>query len=104
MIIWIVSSILIVLLLISLAVNRNLYIQNVKYEDFVEQSSSEFFNILDDTRNKISDALLYMRELDQREMFEKDDEVGVVFVEITNIIEKLNEELKIYDEETKSED
>jgi hypothetical protein len=34
-----------------------------------------------------------MRELDTRQVFEKDDEVGVTFTEIKQLVEKLNNEL-----------
>jgi len=103
MIIWIISSVLLVLFIISLIINRNLYIQNAKYEELVEESSSQFFQILDDTRNKISDTHLYIKVLDHKEMFEKDDEVGVVFSELRHIIERLNEEMKVYAEETEDD-
>ena len=48
-----------------------------KYEDFLEQEV---------TRNE---ALLEaLREIDSREMFEKDDEVGSIFYQIKETIEK----------------
>jgi hypothetical protein len=34
-----------------------------------------------------------MRELDNREVFERDDEVGVTFLELKKIVETLNREL-----------
>jgi len=34
-----------------------------------------------------------MKELDQRQMFESDDEVGIIFVEIRNLIQELDEKL-----------
>lgn len=103
MITWIISGILATLLLTSCIIIRNLYIQNLTYERYVEDSGIRFFEILDEVREKVSESLSYMRELDQREMFEKDDEVGVVFTEIINVLDKLNKELEIYAEETEEE-
>ena len=42
-----------------------------------------------------------MRDLDQREMFEKDDEVGVIFNDLKSLIDDLNEKVEgnIYDQE-----
>jgi len=34
-----------------------------------------------------------MRELDNRQVFEKDDEVGVTFLELKKLVENLNREL-----------
>ena len=51
-----------------------------KYEDFLEQEV---------TRNE---ALLEaLREIDSREMFEKDDEVGSIFYQIKETIERFNQ-------------
>jgi hypothetical protein len=104
MICWIVSSVIGALCLLFLIVIKNLYIQNGKYEEYIEKMSLEFFNVLDDVREDVSDTLQQMRELDQREMFEKDDEVGVVFSDISLVVEKLDEKLKVYGEETEEED
>ena len=51
-----------------------------KYEDFLEQEV---------TRNE---ALLEaLREIDSREMFEKDDEVGSIFYQIKETIERFKQ-------------
>lgn len=51
-----------------------------KYEDFLEQEV---------TRNE---ALLEaLREIDSREMFEKDDEVGSIFYQIKQTIERFKQ-------------
>ena len=51
-----------------------------KYEDFIE---------IETTRNE---ALLEaLREIDQREMFEKDDEVGSIFYQIKETIERFKQ-------------
>lgn len=51
-----------------------------KYEDFIEKET---------TRNT---ALLEaLREIDNRQMFEKDDEVGSIFYQIKETIEKFKQ-------------
>ena len=65
---------------------RNLLIQNEQLEDKVVTT------ILD-IRGRIGNSLQKMRELDNRQVFEKDDEVGVTFSELKKIVEDLNEEV-----------
>ena len=77
-----VSVILNIILLIGV---RNLLRQNEQLED-------RLVDIVDTTRIKVSDALSNMRKLDNREVFEKDDEVGVTFEEMKKIVEDLNNE------------
>ena len=48
-----------------------------RYEDFIEQEQQR--------NNALLEAL---REIDSREMFEKDDEVGSIFYQIKETIEK----------------
>jgi len=78
-----VSVILNIVLLIGV---RNLLRQNEQLEDRVVET-------VNDTKIKVSSALENMRRLDNREAFEKDDEVGVTFNEIKKIIENLDNEL-----------
>lgn len=74
--------ILIVIVLSSLSaiLIYGLYISSKKidaYEQFILE------------RNEAYKGLLYrIRDLDQKEMFEKDDEVGVIFTEIKEEIEE----------------
>jgi len=65
---------------------RNLLIQNEQLEDKVVTTISEI-------RGRIGNTLQKMRELDNRQVFEKDDEVGVTFSELKKIVEDLNEEV-----------
>ena len=65
---------------------RNLLIQNEQLEDKVVTTISEI-------RGRIGNSLQKMRELDNRQVFEKDDEVGVTFSELKKIVEDLNEEV-----------
>ena len=75
-----VSVILNIILLIGV---RNLLRQNEQLED-------RLVDIVDTTRIKVSDALSNMRKLDNREVFEKDDEVGVTFEEMKKVVEELD--------------
>lgn len=78
------SSLVINLILIYII--RNLIRQNEQLEDRV-------INTIYITREKVQIALDNMRDIDNREVFEKDDEVGSTFEQLKNIIEDLDNEL-----------
>jgi len=78
-----ISVILNIILLIGV---RNLLRQNEQLEDRVVR-------ITDETIEKVSNALTQMRDLDNKEVFEKDDEVGVTFNELKKVVEDLNDQL-----------
>lgn len=65
---------------------RNLIKQNEELEDTLT-------DVIEGTRTKIETTLQQMRDIDNREVFEKDDEVGATFEQLKNIIEDLNQEL-----------
>ena len=75
----------IILLLVVLSITLSYATYNLlqkleKYEEFIEKET---------IRNQ---ALLEaLREIDSREMFEKDDEVGSIFYQIKETIEKYKE-------------
>ena len=78
-----ISVILNIVLLVGV---RNLLRQNEQLED-------RLVSTVNSVREKISDALENMRRLDNKQVFEKDDEVGVTFDEMKKIVEDLNNEL-----------
>ncbi len=78
-----VSVILNIILLIGV---RNLLKQNEQLED-------RLIETITSVRNRIETSLENMRKLDNKQAFEKDDEVGVSFNEIKKIIEELNNEI-----------
>ena len=78
-----ISVILNIILLIGV---RNLLRQNEQLEDRLVQTVTYI-------RDRVNGALTEMRKLDNREAFEKDDEVGVKFDELKKIVEDLNNEL-----------
>lgn len=65
---------------------RNLLRQNEQLED-------RLLSLIRDTREKVSTSLQKMRDIDNRQAFEKDDEVGVTFDQLKKIVEELNEQL-----------
>jgi len=65
---------------------RNLLKQNEELEDTLIQ-------VVEGTKNRVQAALDEMKSIDNRQVFEKDDEVGATFDQLQNIINDLNEEL-----------
>ena len=84
------TIVLSILQIVSIIVIRNLLIQNNKYETYIEFSQENFFEVLDDVKQAMTDTLRHMKELDKRQMFEKDDEVGQIFQEMADSIEELD--------------
>ena len=82
----IVASISIVANIILLVGVRNLLKQTEELEDSIS-------NLKFDTITKVENALQQMRDIDNREVFEKDDEVGATFQQLKTIIEDLNNEI-----------
>lgn len=82
----IIISISIILNLVLLIGVRNLLRQNEQLED-------RLVTLVQDVRTRVSTALENMRSIDNKEMFEKDDEVGITFNEIKKIVEELDNEL-----------
>ena len=62
---------------------RNLLRQNEQLED-------RLVGTVDTIRTRVSDALENMRRLDNKQVFEKDDEVGVTFEEMKKVVEELD--------------
>jgi len=78
-----ISVVINIILLIGV---RNLLKQNEQLEDRLIKTTN-------DTIQSVGTALDKMRELDNRQVFEKDDEVGVTFLELKKLVENLNREL-----------
>lgn len=84
-IIYIILIISIVINLIAVFVVRNLLLQNEAIEDTM-------INVVRETKETVSNALLEMENADINGSFANDDEVGVAFKDIKDIIKTLNEE------------
>jgi HPt (histidine-containing phosphotransfer) domain-containing protein len=82
----ILMGILVLINLVLLIGVRNLLRQNEQLEDRLISSVNEI-------RGRIGNTLEQMREIDNREAFEKDDEVGASFSELKKLIEDLNNEI-----------
>ena len=78
-----VSSLINIILLIGV---RNLLKQNEQLEDRLVET-------INSIRFRISESLKEMRRLDNKQAFEKDDEVGVTFNELKKIVEELNNQI-----------
>jgi hypothetical protein len=80
---WIVYILLIVIVIgIVGTLSYGLYLTSEKveyYEEFIIQR-----------RDAYNQLLLKIRQLDEREMFEKDEDVGIIFSDIKDEIEKFN--------------
>jgi len=75
-----ISVVINIILLIGV---RNLLKKNEQLEDRLVATN-------DSIRKSLQESLDNMRKLDNKQVFEKDDEVGVSFNEIKKIIEELN--------------
>ena len=78
-----ISVVINIILLIGV---RNLLKQNEQLEDRV-------IGTVNSIRTRVAAALEKMRNLDTKQAFEKDDEVGVTFDELKKIVEDLNNQL-----------
>jgi archaellum component FlaF (FlaF/FlaG flagellin family) len=75
------------LLLISLYVNWNLFRKNENLED----ANEEAIDWVISTKNNLISILNKIREIDNKKMFESDDEVGTTFKMIKDQINNLEE-------------
>jgi len=66
---------------------RNLLKQNEQLEDRLVETN-------DFVKNKVEASLDRMRQLDFKQAFEKDDEVGASFQELKKVVEELNNDLQ----------
>ena len=58
-----------------------------KYEDFIE----EYEKFIIEERTKNESLLEALRQIDNRQMFEKDDDVGSIFYQIKETIERFKQ-------------
>ena len=92
-IITIVTVFLIVSIIINILLYRALRIQLKKlklYETWI----LEYENWTSDVRNAVRSTYVRMKDMDQKDIFFKDDEVGVVFSELLNLLKHLNDRIK----------
>ena len=82
-----IYTILTLLIITLLYVVYNLLQKLEKYEDAVEK-----YQQFIETETQRNEALLEaLRQIDERQMFEKDDDVGSIFYQIKETIEKFKQ-------------
>lgn len=86
---WIVLVILIFVILFAIWIVRNLLLQNEQMEDIIVGLKST----IEGYRETAEETLKTMTALDKRQMFEKDDDVGVIFKQMVKLIKGLNAKL-----------
>ena len=83
-----IYTILTLLIITLLYVVYNLLQKLEKYEDAVEK-----YQQFIETETQRNEALLEaLRQIDERQMFEKDDDVGSIFYQIKETIEKFKQQ------------
>jgi hypothetical protein len=82
------EAILFTLLLLSLVVNVILILRGIALVSQLEQAQTDYYELNGDTLDTLETMLEDMRAIDLRGSFESDDEVGTVFTELKDIIEK----------------
>ena len=82
----VLSIILGILVLVLLFALRNLLIKVEKYEDVVQDQVSYLQNI----SKIITKSQKHLQNLDERGVFQSDDEVGFFFEQMKNVQEELN--------------
>jgi len=86
----ILNVILLYIAIINFSKNEKLLIETEKYLNDLEKENDNYFNVILSIRARVRDSLATMRTLDRIGAFESDDEVGVVFKELSKTIEDLD--------------
>ena len=82
----ILSISLVLLFIISVIAIRNLLIQVEQYEDITSDQTKYLQNI----SNLIADSQKHLKSLDERGVFQSDDEVGYFFEQMKNVQKELD--------------
>ena len=82
----ILSISLVVIFIISVVAIRNLLIKVEKYEDVTADQAEYLQNI----SNLIADSQKHLKSLDERGVFQSDDEVGYFFEQMKNVQNELD--------------
>jgi HKD family nuclease len=80
--------ILYITLAISLILNIFLFYRGYRLISQIEETQKTYLDFEDDVIQTLETMLTEMKEIDIRGSFESDDEVGVVFKELKDVIEK----------------
>jgi uncharacterized protein HemX len=77
-----------IILGLSILLNIVLFYRGYKLVEQIERYQQRYIDVEDDAIQTFDKMLDEMRKLDIRGSFESDDEVGVVFKELKDVIEK----------------
>jgi len=77
-----------IILGVSLLLNIILFYRGYKLVEQIERYQQRYFDLEEDISQTLDRMLEQMREIDIRGSFESDDEVGAVFKELKDVIEK----------------
>jgi len=77
-----------IILGLSIVLNIFLFYRGYKLVEQIERYQQAYSELEDDVDETLSKMLEEMRQIDIRGSFESDDEVGVVFKELKDVIEK----------------
>jgi hypothetical protein len=81
----------VVILLTSLIANVLLYKAGERQMLKADLYEEMYKDIVLRTKGRIMETYLQMKQLDDKEIFSKDDDVGIAFKEILSILQELNE-------------
>ena len=84
---YIITGILVALLIISAYIIRNLLVKVEKYEDITQDQVRYLQNI----SNTIGESRQHLQNLDDKGVFQSDDEVGEFFNQMKAVQEQLND-------------
>jgi len=82
----IIIGVLVAFIVLLLYITRNLLIKNEKYEDVVQDQVQYLQNI----SNAVGEGQKHLKKLDERGVFQSDDEVGYFFEQMKTIQDELN--------------
>ena len=81
-----ISGIIVALLILLVYIIRNLLIRNEKYEDVVRDQVQYLQNISD----AVGEGQTHLKKLDEKGVFQSDDEVGYFFEQMKTIQNELD--------------
>jgi len=82
----VISIILAILLIVSVVAIRNLMIKVERYEDIVRDQ----VGYLQSISKTVTESQTHLQNLDERGVFQSDDEVGLFFESMKTVQEELN--------------
>jgi hypothetical protein len=91
------TTTLLIVILLSIITNIFLYralsaqLRKIKTYEQLVVDSDEW---IESVRNVVRNTYVQMKKLDDRGIFFKDDEVGVVFSELLNLLKRLNDRIQ----------